>query len=104
MPRKRRRITRKEGETRGRKPLVELTLTLRHTINGTAYGPGPVRVSEPIGQVLAEQERNFHEVEGRLHQAGAHIISGNRVIPVRADFFDMGGFSRLDPSIQISGS
>lgn len=100
MPRgKYRPSTRKDGNTTGRKAYVELTLTIRHTINGQAFGPGHVRVREDIARVLAEQERNVSEAETQLYKPTSKIIgAGNRIIPVRPDHFDL-AMERLDPSL-----
>jgi hypothetical protein len=96
--------TRKEGETRGRKPLVVLQLQLKHNVNGVSYGPGSVRVNADLAAVLQEQERRFHETERHLHEQGASIIgAGSRIIKVRPGYFDQ-AIGLVDPGFHISGS
>ncbi len=66
-----------------------LFLTVRHSINGVVYGPGPVEVEGEIGRALIENEqRNLAEERG-LKEERAHMIYGaGRTVPVPVDFFD----------------
>ena len=83
-----RKSVRKPGETRGRKRMVTMTLTLQHCINGVRYGPGAVTVREDLAATFAEQERNAHQAETFLHQQGSAIIgAGNRLIRVPNELF-----------------
>lgn len=90
---KKRAVTRKAGETRGRKPgpeLVDVRLNIKHNINGMVYGPGMAYgVPKATADLLLEQESRFVEVEAMLHAQGSAIIgAGNRLIRVNPDYFD----------------
>lgn len=104
MSRKKRESTRKEGETRGRKPIWDLVLHYSHTINGTRYGPGEVHVAEAIAQVLMEQERNVSRSLRYAQTSGSAMIGvKGRLIAVPSDFFDAGRELQTEPLIKLSG-
>lgn len=95
---------RKPGEKRGRKEWVGVDLTIRHSINGINYGPGTVRVHPDTAAVLKEQEQRFKDTEAYLRQNGAAIIgAGNRVVPVRTEFFDE-AVASMSAGIHVLGS
>jgi hypothetical protein len=102
MPKKK-APTRKPGETRGRKALVTINLTQKHSVNCISYGPGVARVSHDLAAVLLEQERNFHATERQLHEQGAALIGlGGKILKVRPGYFDQ-VLGSYDPDIRISG-
>ena len=77
------------GETRGRKRMLTITLTMQHRINGVPYGPGDVTVREDLAATFAEQERNATDAENFLHQHQSAIIgAGNRLLRVPNDLFN----------------
>jgi hypothetical protein len=66
-----------------------LTLTFRHYVNGTAYGPGDVRVPYALAQLLGEQETRARQVEERFHSNSAFLIGpGGRRKRVAPETFD----------------
>lgn len=104
MSRKKRESTRKDGETRGRKPIWDILLNYGHSINGTKYGPGEVHVPEAIAQVLLEQERNVARSLKYAQSSGNAMIGlKGRLITVPSDFFDGGKLLQTDPLIHMSG-
>lgn len=101
---KQRESTRKEGETRGRKPIWDIRLNYSHTINDQRYGPGDVHVPEAIAQVLLEQERNVSRSLRYAQTSGSAMIGlKGRLIAVPSDFFDGGKDLHTDPLIHVSG-
>jgi len=104
MPRRKRESTRKEGETRGRRPIWDLKLNYSHTINGTRYGPGEVHVPEAIAQVLTEQERNVARSLRYAQSSGSSMIGlKGRLITVPSDFFEGARLMSSDPLIHLAG-
>jgi len=75
-------------------------LTIRHTINGTPYGPGLVEGPRDLIMALRENEQRNIREEAALTQKPkvAHLmLGGARTLDVHPDFFD-------DPGSMLSGA
>ena len=75
---------------RGRPPLnrpklVEVTLQMRHSINGRFFGPGPVRVTENDAQHFLNTEHVAAEKELSLVQERAFLIGMQNGVPVKRE-------------------
>lgn len=70
--------------------VVQMTLTMPHWINGTAYGPGVVRVPADLARVFEENERRVTQNEADLFGGGkaAFIGPNNRRMPVPMQMMD----------------
>ena len=89
------RPKRKPPEPQG--PVV-VNLGIKHTINGTPYGPGPTEVPAHLVSAILENEQHNAAEERKLFQPRAALIGrGNRVIPVASSFFD-------DPESNLTGA
>ena len=55
--------------------LITVQLQLRHTVNGRAYGPGMVTVSESLARMFQNTEANTADKELSLVQQRAYIIT-----------------------------
>ncbi len=70
--------------------IVQLTLTMPHWVNGTAYGPGVVNVSAELAAVLRENEQRVQQNDALTFGGGraAFIGPGGRRIPVPMQTMD----------------
>lgn len=70
-------------------PPVPVTLGQRHTINGVAYGPGPVMVPAAIAATLQEQEQRAKETEENFQDTRAYVVDRYlRKIPIAPERFE----------------
>src|SRR5262245_58669079 len=71
-------------------PMMPVTLTTRHEINGVRYGPGQMVVTEEIGRTLMEQETRVRQAEADFRAERAFIWDMNRgrAVPVPYHFFN----------------
>ena len=73
--------------------LVTVRLSMRHFVNGVAYGPGEVKVSANLAAAFSHTEGHAVEVEDQFRGTKAAIIGprtarGVSVIPVPSETFD----------------
>lgn len=81
---------------------VTVVLSYGHNINGFPYGPGKVRVSQPLADVLLENERNIRKSEDQFYGTKAMVIGprgprGHTARQVDPGMFDTGGYLNVMP-------
>jgi len=80
---------RRGAETRGRKRMQTVHLTIMHCINGIRYGPGTLLLPEDVACEFRDREQKFKDSETYLYQQGSAIIgAGSRVIRMPTQFFE----------------
>jgi hypothetical protein len=85
---------------------VRLVLSIKHQINGTAYGPGVVEVPADLAPILRENEgRNIAEERGlTAPMRAALMLPGGRVAQVPAETFqDPESYNTLPVSLAQGG-
>ena len=58
--------------------LITITLQMRHSVNGKAYGPGIVQVSQGKAEAFMNTEHAAIQKELEMHQQQAFIVGFNR--------------------------
>jgi hypothetical protein len=90
---------RKKARERGKRTirairLTNVTLTMRHFVNGLQYGPGEMRLPYDLAQSLLHAEGHANRIEEQFHDAGRGLIigpqknGGHMVKPVPVESFD----------------